>query len=619
MITERKIAALSLCCIFLHLILRFFIEGASSHIFLGIKIFDLPLWVSIGVGGVSLIVGLLKNFFKGVFNTDLLAGISIITAIILNEPLAASIIVLMLSGGAVLEYYATKQASRNLELLSKKMPNFAYLKTDKGLEQIPIDQIKIGDLVEILPQETCPADGVVVVGYGDMDESFMTGEPYRASKAPGSTVVSGSLNGEVALTIQVLKEPKDSRLAKIVNVMQETAQERMQIRKMADLLGSWYTPFAVLVAAVAWFYGSSADRFLSVLVVATPCPLLIAIPVAIIGSISYAAKRSIIVRDPRALELLPTCKTVILDKTGTLTYGKPTLMEIRALSDKYNENQLLSYSASIEQYSKHPLAQSILDEARSKSISFLPVEYVKRQAGIGLTGKVEGREIIATSRKNALKLDYVNAKSLPNSPGGLESVLVIDGVIEALFWYRDEPRKKTDSYISHLFSEHKIEKVMLVSGDRREEVEYLAKKVGIKDIYSEQSPEDKIRIVREQTATSPTFFLGDGINDAPAMLAATVGVAFGYQSEVTAEAAQVVVMDSSLEKVDELFHIARNMRRIALQSAYLGMGLSVVAMFFAFFGILTPVSGAIIQELIDIIAVSNSLRTLRSPKDLGDF
>jgi P-type E1-E2 ATPase len=359
-------------------------------------------------------------------------------------------------------------------------------------------------------------------------------------------------------------------------------------------------------------------RFLAVLVVATPCPLLIAIPVAIIGSISLAAKRAIIVRDPVVLERIDTCRTMIFDKTGTLTYGKPQLVEC-LIAAEFTENEVLALVASLEQYSKHPLGEAIVNAARAKHLHLHQATQISEPPGQGLTGQASGQRISITSRKHIATGHPEHSAKLPEQSGGLECVVLIDDQYAGLLRFRDAPRREGVSFVSHLGPRHGVERIMLVSGDRESEVQYLADKVGIKRIYAGQTPEEKLEITRRESKRAPTLFVGDGINDAPALMAATVGVAWGANSDVTIEAAGAVVLDNSLEKIDELMHIGRRMRNIALQSVIGGMSLSIIGMLFAAAGYLPPVAGAIIQEFIDIVAVVNALRAAIPTSRLTDF
>jgi heavy metal translocating P-type ATPase len=438
------------------------------------------------------------------------------------------------------------------------------------------------------------------------------------SKTPGSEVLSGAINGETALTIRADKRAVDSRYAKIMQVMRASEQHRPRLRRLGDQLGALYTPLAVALALGAWIMSGKAVRFLAVMVVATPCPLLIAIPVAIIGSISLAARRGIIIKDPAVLEKIDTCRTAIFDKTGTLTYGQPRLTEVVS-GPGFVERDVLTLVASLERYSKHPLAGAIIEAARKADATLLDASEISERPGEGMRGKVAGRSIQVTSRKKLGTLYPTLVGELPPAGGGLECAIVIDGQFAATLRFRDEPRADGASFINHLRPKHRFTRVMLVSGDRESEVRYLADRVGIKEVYFSQSPEQKLALVREETEKANTVFLGDGINDAPALTAATVGIAFGQNSDITAEAAGAVILDSSLEKVDELFHVSHRMRTLALQSAIGGMALSLIGMVFAAAGYLPPVAGAIVQEIIDVLAVLNALRVALPPKALSDY
>jgi cation transport ATPase len=359
-------------------------------------------------------------------------------------------------------------------------------------------------------------------------------------------------------------------------------------------------------------------RFLAVLVIATPCPLLIAIPVAVIGSISLAAKRGIIVKDPAVLEQIDTCRTIVFDKTGTLTYGKPALTERLAAPDA-DPAATLRLAASLERYSKHPLAGAVLAAAREAGLALVDAEAIAERPFEGLAGTVAGVEVRVTNRKYLAGTAPEAAAALPPEAGGLECVVVVDGRYAATYRFRDAPRAESTSFIGHLGPKHLLDRTVLLSGDRESEVRYLADSVGISELFAGQSPEEKLAIVREQTARAPTIFVGDGINDAPALLAATVGIAFGQESDIASEAAGAVIMDTSLLKVDEFFHISRRMRRIALQSAVGGMALSIAGMAVAAAGHLSPVAGAVSQEIIDLVAVLNALRAAWAGGELTDF
>jgi heavy metal translocating P-type ATPase len=577
---------------------------------------ELPLIAVLILGGVPLLYQLLGKLFRRDLGADLLAGISIVTAVLLHEYLAGSLVVLMLAGGAVLESHAVRRASSVLEALARRMPSIAHRKTDDTLTDIITEQVAIGDILLVLPHEICPVDGTVVEGSGTMDESYLTGEPYMMSKVSGSQVLSGAINGETALTIRADKLAVDSRYAKIMEVMHSSEQHRPKLRRLGDQLGAVYTPVALTLALVAWAASGDVIRFLAVLVIATPCPLLIGIPVTIISSISLAARREIIIKNPAILETLGTCRTAIFDKTGTLTYGRPALTALIP-GHGHSVQEVLSLIASLERYSKHPLSGAIIKAAEKSALPLLKVSNIMELPGEGLSGEVDGKRIQITSRQKLLA--FQPEAQLPPVRGGLECIVLIDGAYAATLQFRDEVRADSSSFINHLHPSHLFDRVMLVSGDRESEVRYLAEQVGIEHVYFGQSPIQKLNIVRQETQAAKTVFLGDGINDAPALTAATIGIAFGQNSDITGESADAVIMNSSLLKVDELFHIGERMRAIALQSAIGGMSLSVIGMIAAGLGYLTPVAGAITQEIIDVFAVSNALRAAIPPKTLSDY
>jgi len=573
---------------------------------------NIPLYPAIALGGVPLLWVLGRRLWHREFGSDLLAGLSILTAVLTGQYLVATIIVLMLSGGRTLETYAADRAKSVLAALGKRTPTIAHRKTNDGLLDIPVEQIVIGDTLVIFPHEIAPVDGTVVEGHGRMDESFLTGEPFEISKTSGSQVLSGALNGEAALTMTATKLPAESRHAKILEALQRAETNRPHIRRLGDTLGAWYTPFATAIALGAWAYSGDPLRFLAVIVIATPCPLLIAIPVAVLGAISLAAKRGIIVRNPASLERIDECRTLIFDKTGTLTYGRPVLTEVTC-SDGFSRADVLSKAASLEQYSKHPLASAILQAAREEHLSFEPASSISEKPGGGLQGIVGGVTVWITGRSKAGLAD------LPPAVQGLECLILCDQRLAAILRFRDEPRKESRSFISHLTPRHGVRHVILLSGDREEEVRHLARRVGIAEVFFSKTPEEKVAIVTAARQRDNTLFVGDGINDAPAMLVATAGVALGSNNDITAQAADAVVLDSSLEKVDELIHISRRMRRIALESALGGMVLSIAGMLLAAVGLLSPLVGAIAQEAIDIAAVLNALRVSFYRGRLADF
>ena len=612
---EVAIAVVALVAIGIHLILRF--GGEPTGAIFGFPTHALPLLIALACG-LPLLLGLVLRLSRLEFSSDLLAGISIVTSVLLGEYLAGTLVVLMLSGGQALENYAVRRASFALEVLARRMPSLAHRRIEGVMGDIALTDVAVGDSLVVFPHETCPVDGNVLEGSSTMNESYLTGEPYLLPKTTGSAVLSGAINGDGALTIRAEKTAVDSRYAKIMEVMRDSEQKRPQLRRLGDQIGAVYTPLAIVIALLAWALSGDVLRFLGVLVVATPCPLLIAIPVAIIGSVSLAARRGIIIKDPAVLEKIDTCRIAIFDKTGTLTYGQPKLTEVLPAVG-FTKDQTLAAVASLERYSRHPLASAMIDAATDAKLPLIEAGEVSERPGEGLRGVIDGLTVQVTSRKKISGQSPEVVNLLPPLAGGLECVVLISGKYAATFRFRDEPRAEGKSFVRHLKPRHGFERVLLVSGDRETEVRYLAEKVGITEVYASQSPEQKLALVRAETQRANSVFMGDGINDAPALTAATVGIAFGQGSDVTAEAAGAVILDSSLERVDELLHIGQRMRLIALQSAIGGMGLSVIGMCIAAVGYLPPVAGAITQEVIDVLAVLNALRTSMTPQTLTDY
>ena len=604
MTRETRIAVFAAAGIALHFILRFaqHIPAVAS---------PLPLYAVLLVGGLPLGLDLIQKLKSREGGADLLAALSIAVAIVMRQPLVGAILVLMLSGGAALERFAARRASSVLQALARRMPRLAHRRNGGSLEDVGLDLLVTGDILIVFPHEVCPVDGVVIEGHGSMDEAYLTGEPFGISKAPGSPVLSGSVNGKAALIVRTLNLPVDSRYAKIVRVMEAAERDRPRLRRLGDRLAAWYAPLAVGLAVGAWLHSGDATRLLAVLVVATPCPLLIAIPVAVIGAISLAAERGIIIKNPAVLELIAQCRTVIFDKTGTLTSGDPTLTGV-ACASGFDREEALQLAASLEQYSRHPLASAIVKAAGA---TLSTASQMSETPGQGLSGIVAGRRVWITGRDEAES----RARDLPPAAEGLECLVFVDDRFASAFAFHDSPRPDSRNFLRHLPGLHRIAKVMIVSGDREASVRYLARTLGVSEVRAGKSPEEKVSIVAEETRRAKTLFVGDGINDAPALKTATVGVAFGPNNDVASEAADAVILAPSIGKIDELIHIGARMRRIALESAVGGIGLSLIGMAAAAGGFLSPVRGAVVQELIDLAAVLNAVRAAWPPRRLTDY
>ncbi len=578
---------------------------------------SLPLMLAVAAVGIPLLLRVLRDAVHRRFGADLLGLLALVSSSILREWWVAVIIALMLSGGEALEEAASARASAVLDALAKRSPTLAHRRVPDGsLEDIGVVDVEVDDVLVLLPHEICPVDAVVIEGRGAMDESYLTGEPYVVPKVPGSAVLSGAINSTQVLVLRAGKRAQDSRYAQIVGVLERAEGQKPPMRRLADRLGAGYTVIALALAIIGWVVSGDPHRFLAVVVIATPCPLLIGVPVAIIGAISLAARNGIIIKNPAMLERLSTARTMIFDKTGTLTYGQPTLSEVTCAAE-FDRADVLALIASLEQYSRHPLASAVMRAYGDAPL--LSAEEVSEEPGRGLVGVVDGRRVTVTGRKAAAAADASITSLLPPESAGLECVVLVDGRYAATLSFRDEPREGAREFIAHLGGRHGVVRTMLLSGDRSSEVTYLAERVGLTEAHASVSPEQKLEMVRAETALAPTAFLGDGINDAPAMTAATVGIAFGKNNDVTAEAADAVVLDSSLERLDELMHISRRMRRIALQSAIGGIVISAIGMVLAVMGLLPPIVGAISQEVIDVLAIANASRVALLRRPMSDF
>jgi len=565
------------------------------------------------LSGSIILFDLLKDIIRKDFSSDFLAGISIVTAICLEEYWAAILVVFMLSGGQSLERLAMKNASAILQALAQRMPHHARRRINGSIEDISLDEVRIGDLIEVHPHDICPVDGIVIDGRSSMDEAFLTGEPYVMPKVGGSTVISGAINGEGLLTIRASALARDSRYQKIAAVIEQQATKRVRMRRIADSIASWYTPFGLIVAILAWSLSGDPTRFLSVLVVATPCPLIIGIPVAIIGAISSAARKGIIIRDPASLEAASTCSAMILDKTGTLTIGKPQVTSLK-LFGGWNENELLPLLLSAERYSKHPLATAIVAYAELKGCAPQNVTTVEEQPGRGLVATIDGHTI----EIGQWSLLAAAGAAVSEQPQGPSCSVIVNGAPAALLTFRDIPRRESRPFVEHLAAHHGIRNVMMLSGDRDTEAQYLASQVGITNARGGLSPEEKLSTLQEVMAKEHTIFIGDGINDAPSLQAATVGIGLGTKSDIIGESADVIILEPSLERVDAFLHLSRRVRKIAFQTGLGGIALSIIGMGAAAAGFLPPVIGACVQEGIDLLSILNALRTTAPAMTQGD-
>jgi len=567
---------------------------------------------------VPLTVATARSLRRGDVGVDAIALIAIAGALILGEELAAAIVALMMSGGEALEAWAANRARRELRLLVERAPRIAQRFVDGRVEQVPVEELGIGDLVVVRAGELVPADGVVEGADAVVDESALTGEPLPVTLGAGSPVRSGTTNAGNAFNARVSRTAEDSAYAAIVRLVRAAQGDRARFTRLADRYAAVFLPFSLAVAGIAWAASGDPTRGLAVMVVATPCPLILAAPIAFIGGLSRAARAGVIVKGSGVLERLGAATTVLLDQTGTVTSGDPEIeliVPFGALSD----DELLRLGASLDQLSAHVLAESLVHGAAARGLALSPPSEVVEDPGRGVHGLVEGRRVAVGSagwlELHGYDVDRDRARTLDRDVGvGRAKILVGgEGELEGAIVVADKLRPGAET-IARELRELGVEHVALVSGDRIEVAREVASAIGIDEVYAEQAPQDKLGVVESvrERSSGTVVMVGDGINDAPALALADVGIAMaGKGATVSSETADVVIMVDRADRIPFSVRVARRSLSIARQSVIFGLGLSVGAMIVAAFGYLPPVWGALFQEVIDVAVILNALRAVR--------
>jgi heavy metal translocating P-type ATPase len=540
---------------------------------------------------------ILTHLHKGAVGLDIIAALAMAGSLILGEPLAGNVIALMFAGGQVLEDYAQSRARREMTALLARSPRFARRYSANGLVEIAIEDIAPGDRLLIRPGEVLPVDGHANVGI-TLDESVMSGEAVPVSHEPGRIVVSGVVNVGGAFDLIAETDAAGSTYAAIIRLVESAQASQAPMARLADRYAVAFLVFTVTLAGVAWIISGDPERALAVLVVATPCPLILAVPVAIVAGISRCAKIGVLVKHGGALEGLAQTKTLLFDKTGTLTAGRPTLREL-IHDDSWSDKELLFYAGSLAQASHHVVAKSLADAATNKKIALEVPLSVEEVPGDGVIGRVNDRDVVLGS------VSFVKGKSknsdwsqealskIEDQPG-LITAVAVNGTLVGLIMLSDEVRPEANRTL-HLLRKIGIRRMVLLTGDRQKVANAVA----------------QVQAVQDEERLAVSAMVGDGVNDAPALAAARVGIAMGARGAgASSEAADVVLLVDTLARLPEAFFIARRSFNIAWQSVFFGIGLSGVAMMVAAFGFLTPLSGAVVQELIDIAVILNALRAL---------
>jgi heavy metal translocating P-type ATPase len=567
---------------------------------------------------IPLTWSVLRTVARGNVGVDSIALVAMVGALALGEYLAGAVVALMLSGGNALEAAAGRRARRELTELLARAPTVAHLRRGKALEEVPVSEVEPDDVVVVRPGEVVPVDGIVVGGEAVLDEAALTGESLPVTHGPGRGIRSGTTNAGSAFDVRATRPAAESAYAALIRLVEAAQRERAPFLRLADRYAGFFLPVTLLVAGSAWALSGEAIRALAVVVVATPCPLILAAPVAIVSGISRCARNGIVVKGGGAIEQLGAARTVLLDKTGTLTLGAPEVEEV-VRTDGASEDELLRLAASVDQLSVHVLAEALVHHAQSRGLELAMPDDPAEDPGQGAEGRVDGHRVAVGSRAFLGSRGYSVPDRLPGARSGDEDgrarVLVgIDGRLAGVIVLADHLRAGAESTVDELKAAG-VREVALVSGDRRSVAESIGRVVGVDRVYAEQTPEDKLEVVREirlDPRRSPVAMVGDGVNDAPALAIADVGIAMGTAgATASSEAADAVIMADRIDRVPTAVRIGRRSLGIARQSIVAGMGMSIAAMGFAAFGYLSPVAGALLQEGIDVAVILNALRALR--------
>ena len=576
---------------------------------------DISEWIWLAtliIGGAPVVYQTIKGMFHGEFASDIVAMLAIITALIMQEAFAGAVVVLMQSGGEALETYGMRRATSSLEALLARAPRFAFRKKDDSLEKIDVTDVRMGDRLMVRPGDLIPVDGTIIDGTAEIDESALTGEPLAHSKTINDKVFSGTIDINGAFEMRADKLSQESQYQKIVELVRKAQIEKAPIQRLADRYAVFFTPLTLVMSLIGYLITRDPITILAVLVVATPCPLILATPLAILCGINKSAKNGIIVKGGAPMEQVGRTQAAVFDKTGTITYGTPYVEEIVPLNHETSAD-LLYKTACIEQLSSHSVAKAIVEKANQKLT--VPTNF-KESPGRGVEGDVNGDHFTIGSHaylEETLGKDaFKNCEEAINRFYNQEKLLIFiakNGLCIGIFLISDRIRTGSKALMEKMQSLG-VKEIVMLTGDSAKNAAVISKQAGIKTVKSDLLPEQKAVIVQELKKTfNPITMIGDGINDAPALATATVGVAMGaYGSAISAEAADIVLLVDDISKVGTAIEISQQTLYIAKQSIFIGIGLSFILMVIASFGLIQPAVGAMLQEIIDFAVIINALR-----------
>lgn len=584
---------------------------------LGLKVAGLPqaaglAWFA-GVMPVlaALVVEIARSLVKGEVGLDIVAALSMSAALMVGETLAAAVVALMYSGGTFLENFAEGRARREMSDLLSRVPRTATRQSNGGLQEVPLDDIDRDDLLLIRQGDVAPVDGTVESDRAMLDQSALTGESMPVRLSRGQDVMSGSTNAGDAFDLRVARRAADSTYAGIVRLVEAAQASKAPMARLADRYSLVFLVVTVALASAAWWFTGDAIRAVAVLVIATPCPLVLAVPVALVAGLSRAAHFGVLIKGAKPLEALSRIKTLILDKTGTLTDGRPQIVSIDAPGAML-EDEVLYYAAALDQASKHPIAQAIVAAARARGATLTIPEDLIETPGEGVAGTVDARRVVVGGASFvASQIGAADLDSAVREAGSVVVSLAVDGKLMGHLVMADALRTGTVELLAGL-RRLGVSRIVLATGDRRAVAEAVTEGLGLDAVRAELTPDQKVLLVLSERKDGPVMMVGDGVNDAPALAAADIGVAMGARgAAASAEAADVVLLVDHLDRLEQGIEVAQRARRIALESVVVGIGLSMLGMIAAAFGYLTPVQGALLQELIDVAVIVNALRALR--------